>query len=380
MPPLDTAAEPDDLRASLEAAIPSDTPDTNSAAPASSADAAPESPSLPSDEPGAATSQEPGGGDTRPPRNPDGTFAPKSDAAPVKAAPVAQTATPETPSKDTAKASDAPASTPANAPPVGWTADEKALWATLPPAVQAAVSRREQQMEQGGRQWSEEKQRLQGMIAPVAEMARRRGLSADQGLNALLVAQQRLDSDPPSAIRWLAQSYGVDLATLAGQSPAQVSQDNPQQPDIRALVQQAVAPFLAPVQERFAAQDREREMSMVQLVEQFSAAPGHEHFGAVESELMDLIPGIKARNPAWSHTQVLQEAYDRAVYANPTTRQQVLAASSAAAEEKRRQEAAARVTKARTAAVSVTGSPSGLPASAPKDSIRAEIEAAFAGG
>lgn len=376
MPPLDTAAEPDDLRASLEAAIPDDTNSTPTPAPA--VDAAPDvAPSdLPSDGPAGAATSSP-----ERPRNPDGTFAAKTEDAPAKAAPVAaQTAAPETPSKDTAKASDVPASKPGNAPPAGWTADEKSLWPSLPPAVQAAVSRREQQMEQGGRQWSEEKRRYEGLIAPVAQMAQRRGLSADQGLNALLVAQQRLDADPASAIQWLARSYGVDLATLAGQSSAQVSQDNPQQPDIRALVQQAVAPYLAPVQERFAAQDREREMSTVQLVEQFSAAPGHEHFGAVEAELMDLIPGIKARNPAWSHTQVLQEAYDRAVYANPTTRQQVLAASATAADEKRRQEAAARATRARTAAVSVTGSPSGLPASAPKDSIRAEIEAAMAGG
>ena len=94
---------------------------------------------------------------------------------------------------------------------------------------------------------------------------------------------------------------------------------------------------------------------------------------------MDLIPPLKERNPAWSPQQVLQEAYDRATFANPATRQTILAAQETAAEAKRREEASQRATKARGAAVSVTGSPQGSAGQEPAGSLRDEIMRAMTG-
>src|SRR6185436_6074440 len=139
------------------------------------------------------------------------------------------------------------AAQPAAAPPAGWTAAEKAEWSKLSPVAQAAVSRREAEISNGGKQWSEEKRRYEAMIAPVAESARARGMNAEQGLQTLMAAQRALDTDPVSAIRHIARSYGVDLANLAGNA-ANGSPETPQQPDITALVRQAVGPMLAPIQ------------------------------------------------------------------------------------------------------------------------------------
>jgi hypothetical protein len=363
----DTEAAPDTLRADLEAAF---SGDTTPAEPETGTDPSPP------DDPGPAVAEPPGSAATavERPRAPDGKFIPKTEAAP--SAPVKT----EIPSTDTAKAIETPASTPALAPPAGWTAAEKAAWTTLPPAVQAAVSRREQEIQNGGRQWSEEKRRYEGLLGPVAQEAQRRGMSAEQGLNALVTAQRRLDADPVNAIRWLAQSYGVDLATLAGQPSADGSREANPQVDIRALVHQAVQPYVGPIHERMMFEERQRADQATNLVNEFANAPGHENFNAVENEIMAMIPVIKSMNPNWPHEKVLQDAYDRAVYANPATRTSVLESSRQADEAKRQAEAKARISKARTAASSVTGSPIGTQSTAPKDSLRAELEAAFAGG
>ncbi len=382
MPPINPAVAsddaPDDLRASLmssydeaETALstdsvvePSNAPVIDATAPGEVAtDPLPEeaaSPTLKADHP------------SDPKRYADGSFKP-TKAAPDKAA-----ATTDLPSKDTQTQASTAAQT-ASAPPAGWTAAEKAEWSKLSPVAQAAVSRRETEMTNGGKQWSEEKRRYEGILAPVAEAARARGMDTATGLQTLLAAQRALDTNPVDAIKHIARSYGVDLATLAGTQAANGSPEATQQPDIAALVRQAVQPLLAPIQQRYASEEQARQQSTVDLVTTFATSPGHEHFDAVEAELMAMIPTIRSVNPTWDHAKVLQEAYDRATYANPTTRAALQAAADTAAEAKRVEAAKVRANASRRAGSSVTGAPSGAPATQAKDSLRAELEAAFAG-
>jgi hypothetical protein len=363
----DTEAPADDLRGDIAALM--EEPDVAAEGGTSEV---PE-PETVASEPNEARADHP----TDPLRYADGTFKKTKAEAAAEAAPADGKPVKEQPSTDTqAKPSDAPST--ALAAPAGWTAAEKAEWSKLSPVAQAAVSRREAEISRGGQQWSEDKRRYEGMISPIARMAQARGISVEEGAQRLAAAQEALDANPADGIRRIAQSYGVDLATLAG-SPAEVSREQ-SQPDIAMLVRQAVQPILAPIQERLSAEDRQREQSTVDLVTQFSSSPGHEHFDAVQAEMMDLIPSIRARNSGWSHTQILQEAYDRAVYANPTTRDSILSARDAQAETKRQEEAKQRAEKARRAGSSVTGNPSGAPASQSKDSLRAELEAAYSGG
>ncbi len=310
-------------------------------------------------------------------RGPDGKFLAKDAKADAGKAPPVD---PNSPSTDAAKASEVAVQPAAAAPPAGWTAAEKAEWAKLSPAVQAAVSRREQEMSRGGQQWSEEKRRYETAISPIATLARSKGLSTEEGIQRLARAQQMLDTDPVSALKEIAASYGVNLATLAG-SPDTVS--SAQAPDIEAIVRQAVqrsvTPIVAPIQDRWRQEEQRQQEMTTQMVVDFAGSKGHEHFGSVEQDIMDLIPPLKERNPTWSPQQVLQEAYDRAVYANPVTRQSILTASEAAAEAKRREEASQRATRARGAAVSVTGSPQGSAANEPAGSLRDEIMRAMTG-
>jgi hypothetical protein len=309
-------------------------------------------------------------------RDERGRFA-KGDAS-VKAEDVKPEKAVSPSTDDPTKASAAQPSNAADAPPVGWTADAKAEWSTLSPALKAAVIKRETEIATGGRQWSEEKRRYEEIVSPVRQRAARLGISEQEGIQRLVAANDMLDRNPVQAIRWLAQSYGIDIASLTASGKADDS-NSEQSPDLRALVRQELAPFLEPIQQRFVSEDQRQQQATTALVEDFAASPGHEHFNAVSEDIMAILPHVKAANPTWSSQQVLQESYDRAVYANPSTRNVLIAARDQDAEAKRQEAARKKAASARTAASSVTGSPSGSPAPAAKDSIRAEIEAAFAG-
>lgn len=365
---------PDDLRTSLMAAYdgepdPVSTESSDSTpSPATEPDAVATDP-LPEE---AAASTIKADHPTDPKRFADGSF------KPAKAAPKEAAAAETPPSKDTQTQASTAAQT-ASAPPAGWTAAEKAEWSKLSPVAQAAVSRRESQIADGGKQWSEEKRRYEAMIAPVAESARARGMNAEQGLQTLMAAQRALDTDPRSAIQHIARSYGVDLATLAGTQAANGSPEASPQPDIAALVHQHVQPLLAPIQQRFQAEERLESQRKVDAVTSFAAAPGHEHFDSVGAEIIAMLPYVQQQNPSLDYQGALQEAYDRAVNANPTTRAALRAAEAAEADAKRVEAAKQRTANARRAGSSVTGSPSGAPATQAKDTLRGELEAAFAG-
>jgi hypothetical protein len=376
MPPIEgeLTAPDDSLRSELEAAFTTDTGggdaadgQANPSEAAGSAETVPgaAAPVTPSAAPAADGRQ----------RGPDGKFIEKT-AAPEKVA-----AATDSPSTDAAKASEVAAQPAASAPPAGWTAAEKAEWSKLSPVAQAAVSRREAEIANGGKQWSEEKRRYESVLSPVAEAARRNGLTTEDGLKSLLQAQSFLERDPTAAIKWLAQSHGVNLATLAGQPPAEVPSAQP--PDIQAMVRQivnqTVSPIVGPIQQRWNDEAARQQEMTVQAIHSFASAPGHEHYNAVEGTIALILPQVIEENPGWTNEQKLQEAYDRALYATPSTRQQMLAAKESAAEETRRQEAAARATKARGAAVSVTGSPQGSAAPESAGTLREEILRAMTG-
>jgi hypothetical protein len=95
-------------------------------------------------------------------------------------------------------------------------------------------------------------------------------MNTEQGLQALLNAQSFLERDPPAAIKWLAQSHGVNLATLAGQ-PDDVP--SAQAPDIEAIVRQAVqrqvAPIVAPIQQRWQQEEQRQQEMTTQMIVSF---------------------------------------------------------------------------------------------------------------
>lgn len=292
-----------------------------------------------------------------PNRYADGTFKKtKAEAAapPEKVEqPKQQAATQEIPSTDDqTKPSEAP-STAQFAAPVSWTAAEKAEFAKASPVVQAAVARREAEMNRGGQQWSEEKRRYEAVLAPVAQAFKVRNLSVEDGLNRLLSAQDYLDRDPAGAIAWLAQSYGVDLANLASNPPA--PQPQPQLDPVVSHLTQHVSTLEQQLQSFLQSQT----LGVVEKV-----AQSKPHWAAVENDLLRIIPLVRDANPGASHEEILEAAYEQAVWTNPQVRAQMLAEQKAAEEKAKADAVKAKAQQAAKAAVSVKGSSNG--ASAPR--------------
>lgn len=226
---------------------------------------------------------------------------------------------------------------PAVEAPKSWSAEAKAEWSKLSPALQQAVLKREGEINDGGARWSEEKRRYEEVLTPLRAAAQRSGVDERTGLNQLLAANDFLERDPRSAIQWLAQAYGVDLS-----KPADNPSPKPPADPMVVQLHQKVSTLESSLAER-QRQDTEAQINA------FRSASGHEHFDAVKQTMGRLILAGEASD--------MQDAYDKAVWAVPTIRSQLIAAqtaSEAAAKQAREKEAAE---KARRGAISVNGSP-----------------------
>lgn len=280
---------------------------------------------------------------TDPARYADGTFKPiKQDAAPAK---VAAAPDPNSPPVDnTVKASAPQPSTAAGAPPTSWAAEAKQAWASLPPAIQAAVLKRESEMSAGFAQKSEAIRQYETTLAPIAQAAQRRGISTDEALKSFLAAQDALDRDPRGAIAWLAQSYGVDLAELGANPPAAQPPARPD-PVVAQLTQQ-----VSSLQERLSFFDQQHAASVVKA---FESQP---YFADVMDDLPAIMKEVKASNPSLQGEEWMKAAYDRAIWLNPSVREKIWAAQQAEQAQVRTQQVQQKAEQAKRAAVSVKGS------------------------
>lgn len=280
-----------------------------------------------------------------PNRYADGTFKPtKTEAAPDKAAPV----DPKSASTDTTTKASAPAPTPGDAPPAGWTPDAKAEWSNLSPALKAAVLKRENEIAEGGRQWSEEKRRYQATLAPLVQETQRLGIAPEQGLNALLQAHHMLTRDPASAIAELAQRYGVDLANLASNPPA---------PQAQSRFDPMVSHLTQTVSALESQLNGFLQNQTLGIVERF--AQDKPHYAAVENDIARLIPVIQQAHPGLSPSDVLEKAYEQAIWVNPDVRAQLIADERAKQEQQQAEALKAKAAQAAKAAVSIKGSSNG---------------------
>lgn len=253
---------------------------------------------------------------------------------------------PKSPSTDdTTKPSAEQVSTPVGAAPVSWAADAKASWANLPPAIQNAVIKREQEVSNGFRQKSEELRRYETSIAPIAQEAQRMGLNVEQGIQRLMDGHRFLQEQPEQAIMWLAQRHGIDLSNLATNPPAA------RQPVRADPMFAQVSQHVQSLQERLDAMTTSQNMSVVEAF-----AQANPHYADVEESLPDLIKEVQRTAPHLSPSETLQQAYDRAVWLNPDVRNKMIAEQTQAQQQTKVTQLADKAKAASKAAVSVKGS------------------------
>lgn len=307
-------------------------------------------------------------------RGPDGKFAktpePAKDAAPAKAAAPVDPKSP--PPEDPVKASVQPST--AGAPPTSWAAEAKAGWATLPPAIQNAVLKREQEASNGFREYSERTKAYERALSPVAQEAQRLGLNVEQGLQRLMDGHRFLEAQPAQAILWLAQKHGLNLAELASNPPAP-------QPAARteAIVPPQFLEQVSSLEQRFNLLLADQNKS---AVDAFAADSKNAHYAAVEEQLPDIMRELRMANPQLLGVPLLQAAYDRAVWLNPEVRDKMIAEQHAQQQAATAAKVAEKANQARRAAVSVRGSNADLrpppkPNGAAGDHVTNDVRAAI---
>jgi len=218
-------------------------------------------------------------------------------------------------------------------PPQSWSPDKKAIWEGMSPEAREVVAQREQEAHKAISKYGQFVKGFEPVARTLSEYKdtfEGKGLSFQEGVKQLLDAQRTLDRDPVAGIKALAEAYGVNL----GQSLN--SQRDPAIHQLQAQVDKLTTELSEARAERQQRHQHETETkltSISQAIEDFRAdAPD---FDELEDDIALNINRIRADNPNLAHKELLTQAYERAQWANPKTRQALMVRQEKEAEAKR---------------------------------------------
>jgi len=260
---------------------------------------------------------------------------------------------PETEEDEPPKAEQEDA-TIANAPQT-WTAQAKAQWKELPAWARQEIRRRESDSSRGVQQLKESADfgtQMNQAIQPYLPTIRSKGIQPVQAVETMLNAYHVLETAPRSqkaqVLLETAQQYGCldDVRAILG------GQGMNQQGLTPAQVQQLLDQRLQ--QEREAQQRQTQEVEdakIEQEVSEFVGATNEDgslQYPFVDNVWGDMVGIIQAARSSGRDVS-LADAYERAVWANPETRQIVSESQRKEQEAKRQRDAKARAEKAQKA-------------------------------
>lgn len=199
--------------------------------------------------------------------------------------------------------------------PNTWKKEAKEAWAKADPVIRAEVARREADFHKGIEQYKSAAQYAQAIdmaISPYKQTMQKLGISPDKAIAELMSADHKLRygtaGEKQAYFMQLAQNYGVDLS-----SAAEVQRNI--DPNLYKLELQN-----RQLQEQLQAHQNQAQYqlhnSLNSEINQFASDPKNVHFEAVRGHMSALLQA--------GQVQTLQDAYDQAVYANPTTRAAML--------------------------------------------------------
>lgn len=283
-------------------------------------------------------------------RDAQGKFAAK--APDDSAAPVAEAAPADAPVEQVKPA------------PNTWKKEAAEKWATVDPVVRAEIERREQDFHKGVEQYKERAAFAQSMeraMAPFMQTIQQLGVPPDRAIGELMAADHKLrygsSQEKTAFFAQLAQNYGVDI----GQA-AHLHQNT--DPSVFAAQNEAQQ-LRAQLQNYQQTAQQQAESALNSEIDAFKADPSHSHFETVRGHMSALLQAGQAKD--------LADAYEQAIYANPTTRAAVLQQQEAA-----KREEAAKKAQAAKAAASINvqrrpAMPTAQPIGSMDDTIRAEF-------
>ena len=284
------------------------------------------------------------------PRDESGKFAPK-DGEKAAAEALKPDAKGEQPKPEAVKTE-----APKTEPPRSWPKELADKWGAVPPEVQAQITKREAEAHQTISRLGQVAKAVEPLAKVVQERAsylQRTGLPPQEFISRALDISERMDSgDAIGALRDLAAAYKIDLSQLA---------PNPLDPPELDTLRRDVAELRRTLssrqhQERATAEEAaaQQNAELTRLVSEVRSS--REHWAEVETELLASIGALRQSNPSLSPKELLEQAYDRAVWANPTTRAKLEAQRAEKAERERIEAAKKAAAVAKNAAsINVNG-------------------------
>jgi hypothetical protein len=270
-------------------------------------------------------------------RGPDGKFVKAEGIA--EQTPVGQTPTESQVSDQTV--------TPGIRPPDSWSADAKTAFDALPLSVKEAIAKREMEVGRGFDQYREKSkgyESFEKVFAPVSAALQHHGMSREQYVSNLIAAEDRLNKNPVEGIKWLAQSYGIDLSNLTSGQPSA----NPEIDNLR----QQVTDLSSWRQQSEQARQTAIQTELQNEIQKFSSDPAHEFYEQVKVDMGQI---MLAAHQA-GQTLTLKQAYDKAVRVNDAVYSIVEARRLDALSKKQADSAASKAKDAvRAAGVAVRG-------------------------
>lgn len=272
--------------------------------------------------------------------------------------------------------------------PISWPAAEKERFRSLPIEVQKFISKREQerdgflsskanevaQIKQYVSQYSD----IDEAFAPFERKMQLSGANRGQVITQLLGAQKFLDENPPEAIRWLAESYGLTPEQIFN-AEASTPRVDPTTANLQRKIEQ--------LEGYLEQQKKSQHQSTYQAINNDIAAFATEtdgqgnylrpHFNEVYTDMEAIVRHLRANQPELPIREVLQQAYDRAVWANPNSREAMLLREKQKVQANHMNEAKRKAEKARVLGSSVTGAPTSNASPAISGNLREMLESAI---
>ena len=217
------------------------------------------------------------------------------------------------PPKDGASADDAAKAAIEGKPaPKTWPKEMHDHWWKTPKEVQDYWEVREKQMLDGLEQYKGDAvygKSMRDAVTPYMALIQAQGIDAPRAVQTLLNAHYKLSVSPPSQkqqyLQYIAKQYGIDTTGLGGEAQGQQAAD----PRYQQL-QDKIHNLERVIQSGSEQQINVERTRISQEVNTFASDPAHPYFDEVADEIILM---LKAGLP-------LQDAYDRAVWANPVTR------------------------------------------------------------
>lgn len=200
--------------------------------------------------------------------------------------------------------------------PQSWKKEWEPDWKATPKTARERFIEREKQMLAGLEGYKGDAgygRQLREAFKPYADLLKQQGVDEVKAVQYLLSAHQRLsNAQTPAEQRMqylhdLAKSYGIQLSA----APAQAGEDTP--PALKAALDrlQRVEGVLTEQQQR---EQEQRVAATKSEVDAFASDQAHPYFDECSEDIAKLI------RAGYS----LKDAYDKAVWANPVTRQKEL--------------------------------------------------------